>query len=815
MFGLRCLLSATLALNSVLTTNASPLNVKSLGKDFGDLFRHKSKERRGPEPVELHPVDDIRAITHGQPIRRQDLGNAVFNPLDVETFSWATLAGQRLIVVNLTLSRPNDNEFLLPLKNFATRLKFHDCGKGDNKRIAFGFHDPDSYKYARSKWEPANNSPGKLTIVTEPDQCYQGDARATYIVNSVKFDDGALTSEFAVEEKPWTHLAQRSEYRIKFGTEDVDLERITDAHARLKREENKMDFDKSFNSNLFDFPEDSRITQGMAIKADVDFYARGALISDMEVKSKGGISIFGKPKAKRFGFGDIFDKIESVAAPVIEEVKSEVAPIVEEVKSVAAPIVSAVPEVIEEVKDLVEPETVEVSVRPEGMEAFFKLSIKAKGKLGNGLDFVMNPEIEIGFTPFRIKNLLELGPFLVIGVHVGADELKGDCGFTVGAKGHIDNKAKLYMNMLDTSKNENSGWDPNFEKVEPDFNGTITGTLKAWMEWSLVMKAEVFGKWGYEAAIDTRIPYLTSDLKTLTDDDGVCNTTKTLALQVTNKVGMNININAGKVNQMNPDHKKDVYQSMFPLFTSCVPFGPDKATKTESSGEASATGSGEASATGSGEASATGSGEASATGSGSAEASATGSETGESSAKETGESSATETGEASATETGEASATETGEASATETGESSAAETGETSAAETGEASATETGEASATETGKASATETGETSATETGETSATETGETSATEESESTSTSKGKSKSSATETDESEATATESSATKNNKAKTITDASAEATETGEAESSATDEDESSSTSKGKSSKTTSSEAEPTETE
>lgn len=66
----------------------------------------------------------------------------------------------------------------------------------------------------------------------------------------------------------------------------------------------------------------------------------------------------------------------------------------------------------------------------------------------------------------------------------------------------------------------------------------------------------------------------------IVDTIGVCDSKKTVGVQLGADVGINVNLNAGKVNEA-PTFEKDLYETAWPLFSTCVPIGPDNAKPTE------------------------------------------------------------------------------------------------------------------------------------------------------------------------------------------------------------------------------------------
>lgn len=66
----------------------------------------------------------------------------------------------------------------------------------------------------------------------------------------------------------------------------------------------------------------------------------------------------------------------------------------------------------------------------------------------------------------------------------------------------------------------------------------------------------------------------------LVDTVGVCDSKKTVGVSLGTDVGINVNLNAGKVNEA-PSFEKDLFEKTWPLYSTCVPIGPDNAKPTE------------------------------------------------------------------------------------------------------------------------------------------------------------------------------------------------------------------------------------------
>jgi hypothetical protein len=76
------------------------------------------------------------------------------------------------------------------------------------------------------------------------------------------------------------------------------------------------------------------------------------------------------------------------------------------------------------------------------------------------------------------------------------------------------------------------------------------------------------------------LPYFETTLTASYDALGVCNSTKTKGVEVDAKVGINVNLNAGEVNEA-PTFQKDLFDTAWPLFSTCMPVGKEEAKTSE------------------------------------------------------------------------------------------------------------------------------------------------------------------------------------------------------------------------------------------
>ena len=66
----------------------------------------------------------------------------------------------------------------------------------------------------------------------------------------------------------------------------------------------------------------------------------------------------------------------------------------------------------------------------------------------------------------------------------------------------------------------------------------------------------------------------------IVDSTGVCESQKTLGVQFDTSVGIDVNLNAGQVNE-SPDFEKELFNTNWPLFSTCIGIGDDNAKPTD------------------------------------------------------------------------------------------------------------------------------------------------------------------------------------------------------------------------------------------
>ncbi|KAF2004250.1 hypothetical protein P154DRAFT_587848 [Amniculicola lignicola CBS 123094] len=207
------------------------------------------------------------------------------------------------------------------------------------------------------------------------------------------------------------------------------------------------------------------------------------------------------------------------------------------------------------------PTDAKITIYPQGLYAQLVLRLNAKGKLGKPLDWLMS-----------------IGPAVTLGLHLGTSALEGSASLSVGAKATIGDSARVNVQLRNPANNGISGWTPKFTKIDPQFSAEISGSVRTWVALDLVAQANVLNKWGYQAGVEAQLPYFEAKLTGMVNTQGVCPAKKkTIGIDFDTRVGIDVNLQAGEVNKA-PAYKKDLLQTYWPLFSTCVAFGPDVPT---------------------------------------------------------------------------------------------------------------------------------------------------------------------------------------------------------------------------------------------
>ncbi|KAF1958082.1 hypothetical protein CC80DRAFT_534543 [Byssothecium circinans] len=505
------------ALLSFFSAQSDALAIRQVNP--ADLLPHRSFDTRDTSnDIRLMPIKDPGELT-GKFVKRVATGENAFDPSSRAELFWGAYAGDHIVTANFTLGSPTDDELLLPIENFAQRLKSISCGP-DVKGMSMTFSDKAGFDAAQKKWKWVDEKDiNHFIIITEMDQCYKGDDRSPYLVKSVAFDEATLTAKVDGAEQPWKDVVKKASLKISNEYVNPDTVNVTHPHL-IRRDSSKLSLAMSKSVTLFDWKKDSKETAGLGIKANVHVQTGGAIMTDLDLEW-----------GKAFGF---------IPSPIPEGIKAD--------------------------------------LKPSGLWGSILLGLELDGKLGKEINFA-GAEIEIPVAGFKIAKIISIGPMAGVGVHFGSSAIEGHAQVSVGSKAKIPDSAVAHFESKDKSKNKLDGWKPTFEKLEPRFTAEIKAGLKAWAELSFKVKAEALD-FGFEAGIVAEVPYFEANVALKSDTKaGVCNSKKAVGIEVNCETGISVDLemDVGKLDN-DPVFEKNLFQTSWPLFKTCIGFGKDIST---------------------------------------------------------------------------------------------------------------------------------------------------------------------------------------------------------------------------------------------
>jgi hypothetical protein len=135
---------------------------------------------------------------------------------------------------------------------------------------------------------------------------------------------------------------------------------------------------------------------------------------------------------------------------------------------------------------------IQAHVNPEGVFGSVTLNVTAAGSLTKPLTWEpLHYDVPIPHAAFEIPFLVEIGPFVSLGLPLSVESLEGQAVFGMGAKATIPDDAVVLIDMLNVTNSVVSGWTPKFEMIGPDFSAEMSGHVAAWLSMGLRLEASI------------------------------------------------------------------------------------------------------------------------------------------------------------------------------------------------------------------------------------------------------------------------------------------------------------------------------------
>ncbi|PVI00140.1 hypothetical protein DM02DRAFT_628768 [Periconia macrospinosa] len=605
----------------------------------------KAEEKR--ETIQLKPIHDLADLIPGHPRRRAVEGNQNLDPADAHSFYWATQLTDNVYVANFTMEAPGKKEKLVPIENFADRLKSIKC---DNSSIVIEFTSNDCFEYASSVWDWVNkDKENKMTLVTKAGQCDPDQDRDPFSVSDAKFDKNGLKATLSAKRLTWEKAAH--DYTLKTYQQSsspkpqqkrYDLESLQKAAReaeelaiearRLAIEASQKQKEKrGFNplDKVTDAVDDGKKKADEAAqkaKEASEAAAKEAEKAAQEAKKKADEEAK-KAAEESKKQAEEAKRIAEEAAKINIGENREMnidfkidQTLFDYEKSKHGMAVKASAEVKTSGKLLLDVD-IQVSgdeikkgkmtLRPKGLKTSMVLGLTADGKIGkNPIKFEL-PKVTIPVAAISIPNIIHLGPKIEGSIFVGSSTLEGKATASIGGKAVFPDDAIMSIDIVNKDGNTAKGWEPKFEKIDPQFSASLEGGVRTGISLAIGLEASIIKKIGAEAVVEADAPFIEATMKVEKNTLGVCGGKKTTGVKFGARAGFNVHLEAGL------KAKPPVYaQSLFPFlqektwdlpWNQCLAFGDENAnasgTIKSAKGKASKTkgpaaGTGKAAATG-------------------------------------------------------------------------------------------------------------------------------------------------------------------------------------------------------------------------
>ncbi|KAF2637411.1 hypothetical protein P280DRAFT_521094 [Massarina eburnea CBS 473.64] len=221
-----------------------------------------------------------------------------------------------------------------------------------------------------------------------------------------------------------------------------------------------------------------------------------------------------------------------------------------------------------------------MTVQPKDVTASVQLALSESGTLSKAYNW-KKTIISIPVEGIEIAKIVKIGAFLDVDVGFTMDEWSGTAVANFGARAALSNSAVVKVDLVNSKNNKFSGWTPTFTPIPFTLSAKIEGSAKVYAEPNIKLEASAFGK-GWNVGLNLQMPYIKADFAAMAASAGVCDSKKTLGVDIDAKVGVELHAQAAtKGNEADPFWTQQLFKQEWPLFDKCLAFGPDNAQSGE------------------------------------------------------------------------------------------------------------------------------------------------------------------------------------------------------------------------------------------
>ncbi|KAF2177672.1 hypothetical protein K469DRAFT_602300 [Zopfia rhizophila CBS 207.26] len=201
-----------------------------------------------------------------------------------------------------------------------------------------------------------------------------------------------------------------------------------------------------------------------------------------------------------------------------------------------------------------------MTIKPEDVAASVQLALTEKGTLSKAYNWEKTI-ISIPISGIEIAKVVKLGAFLDVDVGFTMDEWTGEAHANLGARVAISDSAIVVVDLIKSSNNKFSGWMPTFTPIPLTLSAKVEGSAEVFAAPNVKLEASALGK-GWNVGLNLKMPYIEANFAAMAESTGVCNTKKTLGVDIDANIGVELYAQAAtKGNEGDPFWRQSLYVS--------------------------------------------------------------------------------------------------------------------------------------------------------------------------------------------------------------------------------------------------------------
>ncbi|KAF2006759.1 hypothetical protein P154DRAFT_600887 [Amniculicola lignicola CBS 123094] len=199
-----------------------------------------------------------------------------------------------------------------------------------------------------------------------------------------------------------------------------------------------------------------------------------------------------------------------------------------------------------------------MTINPVDVAASIQLVLTEKGTLSRPYNW-QKTIISIPINGITIAKVVKLGAFLDVDVGFTMEEWTGTATANIGARMALSNSAIVKVDLVKSSNNAFSGWTPTFTPIPFTLSAKVEGSAELYAQPNVKLEASALGK-GWNVALNMKMPYVRADFAAMYDSSGVCDSKKTLGVDIDAAIGVELNVAAAtKGNEASPFWEKELF----------------------------------------------------------------------------------------------------------------------------------------------------------------------------------------------------------------------------------------------------------------